>query len=91
MCSSDLVGAHCEPVPAGVDAHTWWFAEGAGRLLVEVSPHEVSLLQERVDGEMTIVATTTPDSTLRLTGATPNGDTLLSLEDLRAAFCEVAS
>ena len=91
MLIGGRVGAHCEPVPAGVDAHTWWFAEGAGRLLVEVSPHDMALLRERVDGEMTIVATTTPDNTLRLTGATPDGDTLLSLEDLRTAFCGVAS
>jgi phosphoribosylformylglycinamidine synthase len=80
MLIGGRLGATCEPSPSGVDPHVWWFAEGPGRLLVEIAPDSMDLLKEGMPGAVTVVATTTNDGQLRI------DDCTVSVDDLVVAF-----
>jgi phosphoribosylformylglycinamidine synthase len=78
MLIGGRLGARCEPVPMGVDAHVWWFAEGPGRLLVEVAPDDLDTVRAELPGEVTVVATLTSGSTLQMDGAQLSVDRLVT-------------
>lgn len=80
MLIGGRLGATCAEVPSGLDAHTWWFAEGPGRLLVEIDPADLTLLQSTVPGQVTVVATTTKESTVSI------ADSVVALRDLATSF-----
>lgn len=80
MLIGGRLGATCEPVPSGVDAHAWWFAEGPGRLLVEVAPSAIDQLREGMPDAVKVVATTTADRQLRI------GEHTVSVDELVVAF-----
>jgi phosphoribosylformylglycinamidine synthase len=69
-------------VATTLDLHAWWFAEGPGRLLVEVRPEDVARVRAVID-EAVVVATLTSEPVLHLAGE------VLSLESLVEAFTTV--
>lgn len=78
LVGGDL-GARCEAGPTDVDAHVWWFAEGPGRLLIEVDADDVPRVRERFGAETHVVATLTGDGVLAFAdGACTSVDALRS-------------
>jgi phosphoribosylformylglycinamidine synthase len=69
-------------VATTLDEHAWWFAEGPGRVLVEVRPEDVARVRAVID-EAVVVATLTSEPVLHLAGE------VLSLESLVEAFTTV--
>jgi len=80
MLIGGRLGAITESVPAGNDIHQWWFAESPGRLLVEVTPSDLTALRSNVPGECTVVATLNNTELLEI------ADEMLSLRSLVLAF-----
>jgi phosphoribosylformylglycinamidine synthase len=80
MLIGGRLGARCELAPSGTDPHTWWFAEGPGRLLVEVDPMDLAILRGEVPGDVTVVAVTVGDDQMHI------ADTAISMDELVGCF-----
>ncbi len=80
MLIGGRLGASCAMPPAGIDPHTWWFAEGPGRLLLEIDPADLATVCSTVPGDVVEVATITSDTHLQF------ANSIISVDALVTAF-----
>jgi phosphoribosylformylglycinamidine synthase len=91
MLIGGRLGAHAEnpsaaSASAGIDMHTWWFAESAGRLVLEIAPGELDRVRAAFGADdVSVVATLTDDDEFAIAGER------IALDDMVSAFCEVAT
>lgn len=66
---------------AGIDTHAWWFAESAGRLVLEIAPSDLERVHAAFGaGDVSVVATLTDDDEFAI------ADERIALDDMVAAF-----
>ncbi len=66
---------------AGIDVHTWWFAESAGRLVLEIAPSDLERVRAAFGADdVSVVATLTDDDEFAIAGER------IALDDMVAAF-----
>jgi len=86
MLIGGRLGATTRPPAAGVGAHTWWFAEGAGRLVIEIAPDDLDRVRSAFGpDDVVAVATVEDDDEFMISGEA------ITLDDMVSAFCGLAT